>query len=277
VYDVIITGSVVYTGGEVLREGYVYIKSGRIVDVGEGPVPEDYTYATLVLGGPHRVITPGLAVAADVATYNYRLLKPSARERGEILKRTSRERQFLASLFGVYELHLSGATTILVESLDASLVRAIEEAAGGFYGVAMPACWGAPLPGDIAGVRVDLEGCEGGGVDWREILYFENRLAYSPIGEHDVWVRSMKLRQAAGLAGGTLKEGERAEVAVYDARLPPLAFIESNPEAAVLAPTLGARVESLIAGDEVLVDAGQHLNISPKQLADALAKLLATA
>ena len=271
-YDVLISGSLLYTGDEVIREGYVYVRGGRIADYGSGPAPEDYTYATLVLGGPHRVIVPGLAVAADVAAYPIRFRSPSMLDRVKFYNSVSPELLALGAIFGVYELHMSGVTSIIIESIDERVVDAVAKVAGGFYGIAWPSCAGEPESTSKPLVIVGSDECP---APETPPLFLESRPSYSLSGldAEKVWLKSLELRKKAGLPGGRIREGERAEIAVFDARRPPLAFIEQTPEKVAVAPFLGAKVETLLAGDEVLVDAGQHLNIVLKHFTEALSKL----
>jgi hypothetical protein len=271
-FDVLVTGDLIYTGSEIIRGGYVYIRGGRIIDVGEGPAPEDYTFATLVVGGPHRVVMPGLAVAADVAAYPVRFNKPGMKERLGFYKSVGLGDLVAAALYGVYELHMSGATMIFIESIDERLVDAVRREAGGFYGVAWPSCAGEPPRSELPLVPIASDECGQG--NGEEVLFLESRPTYSLIGlGREAWERSLNLRRKAGVPGGLLRAGERAEIVVYDARKPPLAFIELNPEEAPLAPFLGATAETVIAGDEILVDTGQHLNIVLKHFTDSLERL----
>ncbi|MEB2836126.1 MAG: hypothetical protein GSR80_000143 [Desulfurococcales archaeon] len=269
-YDVLVTGSVVYTGSEVIRDGYVYIKAGRIRDVGKQPVPEDYTFATLVLGGPHRIVVPGLAVVADAAAYPIRYSRPSVRERIRYYKNTPRRLRVYSALLGVYELHMRGATTVFIEEVEPDVVVDVASMAGGRYGVAFPACVEerkAPLPT----VRISGEDCVGeASLGAGEVPYLAGLGVYdlARVGDR-IWEANFRLREISGTSTGRIEVGEVAEVAVFDSRMPPIALLDLYPQRAPLAPLMGARVESLIVGDEVLVDGGQHLNIGFKHVSEA--------
>ncbi|MEB3816981.1 MAG: hypothetical protein LRS46_03465 [Desulfurococcales archaeon] len=268
-FDVIITGSVVYTGSKVIRDGYVYIKGGVIRDVGEQPVPEDYTYATLVLGGPHRVLAPGLAVVADVVAYPLRFRSPSTGERIRLYEALHPRAQALLALPGVYELHMRGFTTIIVEALDPQVVFEIKSLAGGNYGIAVPACKGE-VQAALPTLSVSLPGCSGeGSVTQDDILYIAGspiQRALSSMDADTLWNKNLKLRELAGLPSGLIEPGQPAEIAIFDARKPPAAFLDYHPDRVLEAYLVGATVETLIVGDEVIVDAGQHLNIVEKHL-----------
>jgi hypothetical protein len=273
VFDVLITGSVVYTGRDIIVDGYVYIKGGRIVDVGSQPVPEDYTYATLVLGGPHRIILPGLAVVADVIAYPIRFREASIFDRIEFYRSVSPRAQAALAIPGVYELHMRGISTILVEALEPRVVVDIQEMSGGRFGLAVPACIEKPRS-PLPLISVSMPGCEAeGAVDVGEIPYLAGVYSYSyalsRIGPA-LWSLNYTLREKAGLPKGLLEPGAPAEIAVFDARKPPFSYQDFYPEKALLAPLLGGTVETLIVSDEVLVDGGQHLNIVDKQFSQAI-------
>jgi len=273
VFDVLITGSVVYTGREVIVDGYVYIKGGRVVDVGSQPVPDEYTYATLVLGGPHRIVLPGLAVAADVIAYPMRFRGASVLDRVKFYRSISPQAQAILALPGVYELHMRGASTILVEALEPGVVVDIQEAAGGRFGLAVPVCVEKPMS-PLPTLSVSMPGCEtGDGVSVDEIPYLAGVYSYSyglsRLGPA-VWSLNYTLREKAGLPRGFLEPGALAEIAVFDARKPPFSYQDLYPDKALLAPLLGGSVETLIVGDEVIVDGGQHLNIVDKQFSQAI-------
>jgi len=258
--DVLITGSLVLTGEESIREGYVYISDGVVKAVGSGLPPEDYTDATLTLGGDGRIIAPGLAVSADVAAYPVRFLKPSMARRLELYRALGDDALFTLSLPAVYELHLHGATTILVEVPNPSLPLRLADAIGGFYGHARPACIEGEEqrhPRLSGAITVGDESCPGG-----ERLMLESPPVYIPRLLQDPWAENLELRKRAGIPGGLLKEGERAEIAVFNAAKPPGMLLDKNPELELSQLfLLGLRVETLIAGEDVLVDAGEHLYI----------------
>lgn len=274
--DILVTGSVVFTGDRVIRDGFVYIKGSRVVDVGQAPVPEEYSYAALLLGGRGRIVAPGLAAYADVAAYPLRLLKPRLPERARFYSSFSLDDLVRVALPALYELHMSGVSTIVVEG-PKGLAVTLSESLGGFYEAAVPACTGEASELAVAG-----EGCEGNAVfrvdgdvvtaNGRRVLSLVARESYSVhslgLGA-DAYMLSLKLREQASIPGGVIRPGERAEVVVYDATVPPALLTD-------LAGwydyrriySIGARVESLVVGDDVIVDGGEHLRIVRKHFND---------
>ncbi|MCS7107256.1 MAG: hypothetical protein NZ902_04030 [Acidilobaceae archaeon] len=277
--DILLTGSVIFTGERVLRRGYVYVKDGKIEGVGEGVVPEEYTYATLVLGGEGRIIAPGLAALASIATYPIRLRKPSMAERVRFYKSSGLKTLMTASLPAVYELHMSGVTVVIVEGLDVSLPLELSKTVGGFYGLAVPVCSGVQpdyVPGLVAVATLSGEGCEGEG-EIREVegkgmtklgsvLSFFNSISFSLGSSPDPWEENVALRKALSLPPPVIKPGRIAEIAVFDASRPPAMLLDlADDRDIVKVYSSGARLESLIAGEDILVDTGEHLYITEKQ------------
>ncbi|MEN2999281.1 MAG: hypothetical protein ABDH61_01720 [Acidilobaceae archaeon] len=281
--DILLTGSVIFTGEKVLRRGYVYVKDGKVEGVGEGVVPEEYTYATLVLGGEGRIIVPGLAALASIAAYPIRLRKPSMGERTRFYKSSNLKTLITASLPAVYELHMGGVTVVIVEGLDVDLPLELSKAIGGFYGLAVPACSGAQpnyVPGVVAVVKISGEGCEGEG-EIREVggrgvaksgpvLSFFNSISFSPSSSSDPWEENVALRKALSLPPSAIKPGRIAEIAVFNASRPPAMLLDlASDEDIVKVYSSGARLESLVAGEDILVDTGEHLYIAEKQFREA--------
>ncbi|MEM4865019.1 MAG: hypothetical protein QXY09_00760, partial [Acidilobaceae archaeon] len=65
--------------------------------------------------------------------------------------------------------------------------------------------------------------------------------------------------------------GRIAEIAVFDGSRPPLLLAENDldEDTIVNIYKLGLRVESLIVGDDVLIDTGDHLYITEKHFKEA--------
>lgn len=278
--DVLITASIVYTGKRVLRNGYVYIRGGRVVDVGEGPVPEDYTYATLILGGEGRIVAPGLAAYVDAPAYPIRGLRPSLAERARFYERLDAGSLALLSLPAIYEAHMAGVTTVVVEAPTSRLASDLEEGVGGYYVAAVPTC---VADRGEARVKVGGDGCP---EDGAEIIVsggtvrvggaevpgsasaLSLRAAITRVrGVHE---GSLRLRERLGIPGGVIEKDARAEVVVYDARKPPALLVDLYDLPLDELYRLGATVESLVAGDEVLVDGGEHLRITDKHFGDVM-------
>ena len=262
--EVLVLASKIYTGRRVLRGGYVYVRDGVIESVGEGPVPEDLTYAALVLGGEGRVVAPGLAVAADVAAYPFRHLFPSPERRRELYRAMGLEAQFAASLPAVYELHVHGVTTVFVESENSDLALKLLDSIGGFYGVAVNSCWGLEPPETPKALSgsVKAGGCGGPPM-------LESKPVYKPGLLGRPWTSSQKLREASGADGGFIEEGLKAELAVFDFSRPPGMMLDLFDLDLDVLYSLGLKVESLVAGDDVLVDGGDHLYIVEKHFKEA--------
>ncbi|GAB6147711.1 hypothetical protein [Stetteria hydrogenophila] len=272
-FDVLIMASKVYTGTSVISDGYIYIKSGRVVDFGESPVPEDYTYATLVLGGEGRIAAPGLAAYIDAPAYPIRGLRPGLADRVRFYRQLDEESLAAVSLPAVYEAHMAGVTTLVVESPSPSIAADLASRVGGYYLAAVPSC----IEASEAQVRVGGEGCP---VEGASLVVEDGRVkaggrvvlgAYSALNYAAAWSRlpriheaSLQLRRALGIPGGVIEKEARAEIVVYDARTPPGMLADLYDLSLDDVYRLGLRVESLIAGEEVLVDAGEHLRITMK-------------
>ncbi len=279
--DVIITGSIVFTGSEVIEDGYVYVRNGRVEDIGQQPPPEDYTYATLVLGGQGRIVAPGLTAMADIGAYIIRLLKPSMKDRLRFYKAMSSKDLARASLAGVYELHMNGVTSIIAEGVDFSYINELRELAGGRYGLAIPACLeegSSPPEWSLGMVRVAGKDCRGehdiSEDDMGEdgVLALFSRVTYTLEGIRNAWDASAKLRALLGLGEQSIRKGSLAEIVIFNVRRPPGMLLDmagrSDPEFFKEIYSYGLRVETLLVGDEVLVDGGEHLNIVDKHFSD---------
>ncbi|MCX8195478.1 MAG: hypothetical protein N3F67_00105 [Acidilobaceae archaeon] len=282
-FDILLTGSAIFTGERVLRKGYVYVKDGKVEGVGEDVVPEEYTYATLLLGGEGRIIVPGLSALASIAAYPMRFKKPTMAERVRFYKSSDLKTLITASLPAVYELHMSGVTLIVAEGIGVELPLELSRLVGGFYGLAVPACSGVRpnyVPGIAAIVSIAGEGCEGEGeikeIDGKgrssagPVLSFFNSVSYSAGSSPSPWEESLALRKFLSLPPPAIKPGRVAEIAVFDASRPPAMLLDlASDEEIVKVYNSGARLESLIAGEDVLVDTGEHLYIAEKQFREA--------
>ncbi|MEM4426507.1 MAG: hypothetical protein QXV55_02835 [Acidilobaceae archaeon] len=284
--DILLTGSLVFTGKELIKRGYVYIRDGRIVGVGEEPYPDDYSYANLILGGPGRIIAPALTAIASLPYYPFRLRKSSMRERVEFYKSLDPTSLFMLSLPALYDLHTSGISTIVVETLDVEFPLRLSKEIGGLYGLALPACSDEKtkyVEGLVAITRVSGEGCEGesdiveiGGLGYyrgSRVLGFFSGYHYitSSGNTENPWLESLELRKALMLPSLEIKPGRIAEIAVFDGSRPPLLLAENDldEDTIVNIYKLGLRVESLIVGDDVLIDTGDHLYITEKHFKEA--------
>jgi len=279
-FDVLVTGSALYTGAELVRDGYVYIRNGRVEDYGPSPVPEDYTYATLILGGEGRIIVPGLTMLIDAPAYPARIYEPSLRARAGMYSRLTPSEALTLSLPAIYEAHMAGATTVIVEYGSVELASRLEALIGGYYGIAFPSCLGEPPSSEaVPVVTIYGEECgEEGQIEARgdrgyhegdPVLALFHRPSYTRL-EGDPLIESAKLRRLLGLRGPSIHRGARAEIAVFDASRPPGAFLDRASEDVIRRIySSGVRLESLIAGQAILVDQGEHLYIVEKQFSEA--------
>ncbi|WP_062661650.1 hypothetical protein [Aeropyrum camini] len=140
--DILVTASKIYTGREVIGEGYIYVRDGVVAALGEGVPPEDLTYPTITLGGRGRIAAPGLALAADTPAYLLRFLRPGVARRVELYRALGLDAAFTSSLPAVYELHIHGVTTVFVEYTAPDLPARLAEAVGGRFGLLLPRCPG---------------------------------------------------------------------------------------------------------------------------------------
>lgn len=278
-FDVLITGSVLYTGSELIRDGYVYVKNGKVVDYGQSPVPEEYTYVNLIIGGSGRIIVPSLTALLDAASYPVRLASPSLRDRVRFYQDMSPSEALAIALPAVYEAHMAGIGYIILEYTSLELPNTLRSQIGGRYGLAYPSCMGDP-PGDPPSVvTVYGEGCgdsghvevrgETGFIGGERVLALFHRKSYSRL-DGDPLTESNILRRVMGLKPAGIERNERAEIAVYDASRPPGMFLDKAGEEVVRRIYVsGARLETLMVGDAILVDQGEHLYIVEKHFSEA--------
>jgi len=281
--DILVTGSILYTGESVVKDGYVYVKNGRIIDLGGGGPPEDYTYATLLLGGPGRIIAPGLTAIIDAPAYPIRFLRPTLGSRVRLYHAMDDRTALTAALPAVYEAHLAGITRVVTEYTGPSLPYSLSNRVGGLYGLALPACTSQGVPEALPSVAVSGEGCEGeaplqvvgdeayhGG---EPVLALLRRTSYTRLPE-DAYERSIRLRSLMGLPERVLEPGNPAELVVYNVARPPAMFLDYAGEEAIRKVySSGARVESLVSGETVVVDQGDHLYIVERDFREARALL----
>ncbi len=282
--EILITGSrVIVNEEEIIKDGYVFVKNGTIEDFGQQPPPEDYTYASLVLGGEGRIVAPGLTALASPISYVLRFYRPSIRRRIELLKTLTLSERALLSLAGIYELHLSGVTTMIIEGIDYGYLAKIKDMAGGNYGLAFPSCEGEPPEKpewSVGMLRIADRSCMGRAdvvekeelwlsSEGSKVLSFINKSFWNLHGMHDVLRGSNRLRRILGLGDVSIRRKASAEVIIYDVRRPPAMLLDMAPNREIMSIySSGARIESVIVGEDVLVDGGEHLYIVDKQFKD---------
>ncbi len=272
--SILITGSTIFTGKEIIRDGYVYIKDGKIKKIGVQPIPEEINEPSLLLGGKGRIIAPSLSAIADIAIFLMRFYKLKMNKRIEFYKMLSQKELFTLSLPAIYELNMHAITTIFVESINISYVLDLKDKIGGYYGIAKPACIDSlAVPPSLVGeVNVKGFGCDGQGIndDDNEYLILLGKNSYNTSNIENIYEKSEKLRSLAGLSPNIIKENNNAEIAVYDTSKPPaMNFYKCDLDCIKNIYNENATLESLIAGENVLVDIGGHLRIGQKHLKEA--------
>ncbi len=278
--DILLTGTVLISSDKVVHDGYVYVKDGVIEDIGESPVPEDYTFAGLILGGRGRIIAPGLVGLIDALAYPIRLRMPDMADRLSLYTSTSSKELALAALPAVYEAHMNGITTLIIEGVDQRVLDIIEETVGGRYYLAMPACHNKEsstprVKALVAGTRClgDAHIYERNGWGYSNgsrVLALFTRASYSLTNLGNVYAMSHRLAEVLGLEPPVLRKGRLAEIVVYNTIKPPAMMLYTGDASLLInVYSSGARVESLVIGNDVLVDIGEHLYISDKQLEDS--------
>ena len=257
--DILITGDAVFTGSELLRNGYVYIRDGRVEALGEGLPPEDATYASLVIGGPRRIIAPGIPWPVDPIGYLAKTPECTPEEIPCEARRALGPDEAKASLAAVLEAHTHGIAIPLLVVSSVSTVIHIAEMLGGDYGALIPRECGPaePHPRIVAAREYD------GGAS----VCIARDLCRSA----DPYERALEIARAHGLGDPVIREGEKAVVAVFDASRPPLlgTRIRSASEAGLIYGA-GARAESLVVGEDILVEVGEHLMIVEKHVKEAV-------
>ncbi len=258
--DILVKGAYVYTGSELIRDGYVYVRDGTVEAVGSGVPPEEYTFAVMLLGGARRLVLPSLILPVDPIGYFERrptVCTPS--ERPACMRKIGRDEQFKLSLPAVMDSHLHGAGRILLRGIDTSVAVKLSLEIGGSYGVIVPeeCTFGEhpALEAVVPDTRVEATSCPS-----RHICLTDNPLEYSE-----------KLARKLGLEPPRIREGVKAHITVLDLGQPPLLGLKIEaPEDAGSAYSHGATVETLLAGEDVLVEVGEHIQIVEKHVKEAL-------
>jgi len=102
--------SVLFKGGTVLEEpgkayrGYVYANKGKIVSAGKGEPPDEYAFATYMIDGTGKLLTPGLISPLTSLTEHPSRFGGKGAESDEEL--------YYAALMAIQDLLLSGFTTV---------------------------------------------------------------------------------------------------------------------------------------------------------------------
>jgi len=258
-YDVLITGSLIFTGSETITGGYVYIKSGIVKDLGSGTPPEDLTYASLILGGPRRAIMPSLIGVFDPIGYPFRASRGIDRCR---ISRLGGEELFKLSLPLVYEAHMAGYGDVILLAPNAELPITLSQRVGGGYGyVPLPEC-GVKVTAPLEGLTVALDSIEP----------VKGQVMMSPARDtarlEDPYEASRGLAGSLGLEEPSIRVGSKARIAVYNLSKPPVFTVGRDVDPRIIYGLAG-QVESLLYGDTILVDTGEHLWIVERHLREA--------
>jgi hypothetical protein len=277
--DILARGSTVFLDEyHFIRNGYVYIKDGVIEKVGEQPVPDEYEYATLVIGGPNRVIIPALGMAYtdiglyDIHPYNRGFLD----QRFEILeKRASEVTRFVNR--GLYDLSIHGIGIVGVELPSYGLSIDIEKEVGIKINAIMKKCPGNEnnclevrhlLEGEPNENTIYLDSSE------RTVFYGDlnapamvNRLSYNPClaGPEGLLSNSKIAYKVRGMKW-SIADGHPAFIAIYNFNEPPSYLADTRTADIIDLLSTCKTVETLIVGEEIVVDAGEHLTIGKKNM-----------
>ncbi len=116
--------SILFRDGKVVREpgdsfdGYVYMNKGRIIKVDKGEVPQEFSFATYLIDGKGRILTPGLiCTLTQLSKYPSRYGGREASTSNEIYRATQ---------MALQDLLLSGFTAVgTIESKVEPVARAI--------------------------------------------------------------------------------------------------------------------------------------------------------
>jgi hypothetical protein len=278
--DVLIRGETIFLNEyESVNNGYVYIKDGVVEKIGSQPVPEEFEYATLVIGGPNRVVIPALGIAyTDMGLYD---MHPYSRG-------------FLRNRFGL--LHQKKDSSILSSVNRGLFDLSIHGIA--IVGVELPAYWIAVELEEKTGVKVNaiMEKCPEDGIhclipmhlrekspeanivylnSTEETVFYKekmapalvNRFSYNPcyMGAENLLLNTKIAYESRGLEWG-IYEGKPTYIAVFNFNEPP--YYLTNLRAADITDVLSTckRVETLIVEKDIVVDAGEHLTIGKKDM-----------
>jgi hypothetical protein len=203
----------------------------------------------LILGGPGRIVLPGLSVVADPIMYPFRHV-PGI-DPCRIYEVLDTSKAFKLSLAGIYELNMMGVTGIVIRYKDKSLANSLKEALDGLFETYLYQCNDSQETLDNA-----------------DFVFVDPRIDIHRI--NDLKEYSRNIAEKYGFGHFELREGSIANLAVFNSRKPPLFFITRHgyPEVEYIYKA-GSRVESLIRGENIIVDSEEHLLIVEKHLREA--------
>ncbi|MCE4624806.1 MAG: hypothetical protein F7C35_02945 [Desulfurococcales archaeon] len=258
--DVLIRGDMLFTGEELVRDAYLYMKNGKIIEMGSGTPPEEYTFASLIIGGPGRFIGPALVAPVDPIGYLVKSRNCTVPPivSCEVRRRVNEE---ILSLPALLEAHTRGIGRVFLVVSDISVATSLAEKLG--------APMGAVIPGECREVEQHPK---------LERVVPLSDLPVDPLvcpsrqlaRLDDPYTWSMDFAKAVGVNPPVIREGDRASIVVYDMSQPPLMGLQvGSVEDASSVYSMCAKAESLLYGDNVLVEVGSHLLIVEKHLKEA--------
>ena len=278
--DILIRGDTIFLDEyRSICNGYVYIKDGVVERVGPQPVPEEYEYATLVIGGPNRVIIPALGIAyTDIGLYD---IHPYNRGSLENRFRLLRERDYskvLSSINkGLFDLSIHGIAIVGIELSSYWMSVDLEDKTHLKVNAIMEKC-----PEDhgycIVPRHLTDKGNEPNTVYLNSsesvVLYrdkiapaFVNRFSYNPcgMGAEKLLINTRMAFDLRGLKWG-IYERNPAYIAIFDFNEPP--YYLANLRAADIIDILSIckRIETLIVEKDLVIDAGEHLTIGKNSM-----------
>jgi len=278
--DILIRGDTIFIDEyRSLNNGYVYIKDGIVEKVGTQPVPEELEYATLVIGGPNRVILPALGIAyTDIGLYDIHPYDRGFLENRFHLLRQREDSRVLSSINrGLFDLSIHGIALVGIELPSYWMSVDLEGKTNLKVNAIMEKC---PEDSDHCLVPKHLrdKGNEQNTIYLNSsesiILYKDkiatalvNRFSYNPcdLGAENLLINTKIAFESRGLKWG-IHEGRPAYISVFNFNEPP--FYLANLEAADIIDVLSTckRIETLIVEKDLIIDAGEHLTIGKKNM-----------
>jgi len=135
----ILTLSVIHD--PVIEKGYIYVKNGKIMEVGKGEPPEDLKYPELLINGTGRIVMPGLSTAFTSITlypFRYRVTDVNWRYIKEFLTTLTRTDVYYLAAMAFMEMMSRGVTSALVSDIYLDNVARAAHDAGIYVTLAPP-------------------------------------------------------------------------------------------------------------------------------------------
>ncbi len=117
-YSILITDATIVTEPGRYLKGYLYVNKGKVIALGEGEVPDEYSFATYIIDGKNKIVYPGLILPLiKASSYPSRFGGKEA---------SSYEELYYATQMAIHDLSLSGVTAFgTVEEVVEPVVRAV--------------------------------------------------------------------------------------------------------------------------------------------------------